>query len=154
MPNEEQAAVAAVDANAVLAELLSAVQELKADRDRDKAEFARDKATLEAQLAAQKAEPADPYRPAVAPPGMINIAGDGPELDFEKKLDGMEAVAEYNGVAFNRERVRCSLLGLPYAEDPIEFFFNGRVFESQAEMDAYVARMEHEKERTLGKYPR
>jgi len=148
----QEEAVAVVDTSEVLAELLASVQELRNEQLAQRAQFELEKAELEARLAAQKAEPADPYRPAVAPPGMINLEGDGPELNIDRKLDTMQAVAEYNGVVFNREQVRRSLLGLPPEEEPIKFLFNGRAFDSQEDMDEYIGRIETEQKRSLGKY--
>lgn len=145
-------AVAAVDPTAVLAELLAAVKSLKDEQAEQKAAWAAEKANLVAQLETVKNEGArDINKPNVLPENAIDPRTDHPEKDIEVKLDCMAAIAELNGDDFDRERNRRILLGQP-VEDLYPFRFNGRVFDTEADMEEYKERLGVEQARSLGKY--
>jgi hypothetical protein len=143
----------AVDPNVVLAQLLEAVQSLKVDQERQKAEFERDKANLVAQLETVKHDAASNAAgaPRVLPDDAIDPRTDRPETNIEVKLDCMAAIAELNNEPFDRERNHRIMLGLP-VEELYPYRFGGKVFEDEAEMDAYKEKLEVEKARTLGKF--
>jgi hypothetical protein len=150
---ESNLTVEKVDSNAILAELLLAVQELKDGQERQRKEFEAEKANLTAQLETVKADAASVSvgRPNVLPDNAIDPRTDHPETNVEIRLDCMEAIAELNGVVFDRERNRKILNGEP-VEDLYLSRFNGRVFDTQEELDEYVNKATVEQARTLGKY--
>lgn len=159
MPDEtqtpEQKAVTAIDPNTVLAQLLEAVQGLKAEQERQRGQFEAEKANLVAQLETVKHDAVANAagRPRILPENAIDPRTDHPEKNIEVRLDCMQAVAELNNVPFDRERQKRSLMGLP-VEDPEPFRWNGRAFATQEEMDEYIAKADREKAATMGKYVR
>lgn len=148
-------AEAELDQASILRELLASVNSLKEEQNRQKAVFEQEKAELTAKLeAATTVNAGDPaLHPNAAPPGMIDPRTDHPETNIEAKLDCMEAVAELNNIAFDRERQRRGLLGIKGEDDNL-FVYNAHAFETQEQLDAYKERVEREKDRTTGKYPR
>ena len=149
-------AVKAVDPTEILQALMAEIQQMKADRETEKQQFSEELA--EAQRKADAAADAasrtivDPVRPNVLPDNAIDPRTDHP-ASISEKLDCMEVSARENGQPFDRERTRRVLIGLP-VEDLYEFRLGYRVFDSQAELDAFKQKMEDEKIATIGKFLR
>ena len=156
VPEVKVPAVEAVDAAAILQALMGEIKQMKADRDADRQQFAEELAeaqrAAEAAVARAAATVVDPLRPSVLPENAIDPRTDHPAT-IQEKLDCMERMAEENEQPFDRERTRRSLMGLP-VEDNIPFRFNGRAFDTEAELDAYKQKIEDEKLATIGKYLR
>lgn len=145
----------------MLLEKFRALEERQSALERENADLAQELEDQQNRNAAEIAAAAlrtvaavnDPLRPNALPPEADNsrLAGDRPGT-LDEHLDSLERLAKENGTAFNRDRTKKILLGQP-VEDNNKFVYNGHAFDSEREMDVYVAMIERESARTLGKYP-
>lgn len=141
----------AIDSNAVLKELLEEVRRLREEADSSRESFQQDLDAARAEAAAARRASMDAFAPK-PDASWIDPRTDRPG-NIEEKLDAYERQALEFGEKFDRERTRRSLLGLPI-ENPNPWVWNGRAFETEEALEDYKSKIELERERTIGKYPR
>lgn len=158
--NEVKPAVTDDDMVGMLLEKFRAMEERQSALERENADLAQELEDQQNRNAAAIAEAAlrtmasvnDPLRPNALPPEADNsrLAGDRPGT-LDEHLDALERLARENGTEFNRERTKRILLGQP-VEDNNKFVYHGHAFDSERELEVYVAMAEREAKLTIGKY--
>lgn len=102
------------DQSEVLAAILEEMKGMRAELDEKAGENDR----LKTEVEAARATAADPKTRVLPPPdAWIEVRGDGPERDVNRKLDALQRSAEWDNEEFDRERTKRVLLGLP-VDDP------------------------------------
>lgn len=144
----EEAVPEEISTSSIMQELLTEVKRLRDEQAQSEARF---KADLDAARAEALQAAVDQFAPKPMA-DWIDPRTDHPAT-LEVKLDAMERQAKENGTTFDRERTSRILRGLP-VEDLNKFKYMGRAFDSQEEMEAYRDKVEQERERTVGRYPR
>lgn len=148
------AAAEANDVKDVLGAILARMEAMQEQINAKDTENDRLRAEVAAATAAAQRAASDPAtRPMAAPDAWVEVRGDGPERNVDRKLDAMQRSAELENEPFDRERTRKILLGLPV--DDIQFLCEtcGTAPEpqTQAAFEAHQSKHELEAGRVIGK---